>query len=134
MNLRNLFRVAGVFFLLGGVIWLLAPKAMPAAYGVNIDAYTAFFLQQLGAINVASAVLCFLVSGTAHSPARQAVVTFFLVEQVLAGIVSLLGTISGAVPSPGGWISVVFNLIFALAFGYFSFIKHEEITVPELQS
>ena len=134
MNLRNLFRVVGVLFLLFGVSWLLAPKAMPAAYGVEIDAYTAFFLQQLGAINVASAVLCFLVSGMAHSPARQAVVTFFFVEQVLAGIVSLYGVISGAVPSPAGWISVIFNLIFALAFGYFRFIRPEANVTPELQT
>jgi hypothetical protein len=134
MNLRNLFRVSGVLFLFFGVSWLVAPKAMPAAYGVDIDSYTAFFLQQLGAINVASAVLCFLVSGMTHSPARQAVVTFFFVEQVLAGIVSLLGALSGAVPSPGSWISVASNLVFALAFGYFRFIRPEGSVTPELQS
>lgn len=134
MNLRNLFRISGVLFFLVGVSWLLAPKAMPAAFGLDIDSYTAYFLQQLGAINVASAVLCFLVSGMSHSPARQAVVTFFFVEQVLAGIVSLLGAYSGAVPSPGGWISVASNLIFALAFGYFGFIRKEAAAAPELQS
>jgi hypothetical protein len=135
MSLRNLFRAVGVFFLIGGLIWLLAPKAMPAAYGVDIDNYTAFLFQQLGAINVATAVLCFLVSGMAISPARQAVVTFFFVEQVLAGIVSLLGALNGAVPSPAGWVSVAFNLIFVLAFGYFRFIRTEEPAVmPGLQS
>ncbi|MDX1416395.1 MAG: hypothetical protein R3293_19505 [Candidatus Promineifilaceae bacterium] len=134
MNLRNLFRVSGVLFLIFGVSWLVAPKAMPAAFGVDIDSYTAYLLQQLGAINVASAVLCFLVSGMAHSPARQAVVTFFLVEQVLAGIVSLLGVLGGAVPSPGGWISVVFNLILALAFGYCRFVRTEAGVATELQT
>jgi hypothetical protein len=62
-------------------------------------------------------------------------VTFFFVEQVLAGIVSLLGALNGAVPSPAGWVSVAFNLIFVLAFGYFRFIRTEEPAVmPGLQS
>jgi hypothetical protein len=134
MNLRNLFRVVGVLFLIMGASWLLAPKAMPAAYGLDIDNYTAFFLQQLGAINVASAVLCFLLSGMTNSPARQAVVTFFFVEQVLAGIISLLGALNGAVPSPGGWISVASNLVLALAFGYFRFVRTEAAVTPGLQS
>ena len=134
MNLRNLFRISSVLFLLVGLVWLVAPKAMPASYGLDIDSYTAYFLQQLGAINVATAVLCFLVSGMAHSPARQAVVTFFVVEQVLSGIVSLLAVLGGARSSPAGWISVAFNLVFALAFGYFRFVRPEPYAAPELQS
>lgn len=134
MNLRNLFRVIGVLFLFSGVSFLVVPKALPAAYGVDIDSYTAFFLQQLGAINVASAVLCFLVSGMAHSPARQAVVTFFFVEQLLGIIVNLLGVLGGAVPAPAGWIGVALSLILALAFGYFGFIRPESTVAPGLQS
>ena len=134
MNLRNLFRISSVLFLLVGLVWLVAPKAMPAAYGLDIDSYTAYFLQQLGAINVATAVLCFLVSGLAHSPARQAVVTFFVVEQVLSGIVSLIAVLGGALSSQAGWISVAFNLVFALAFGYFRFVRREATVTPRLQS
>ena len=134
MNLRNLFRVSAAFFGLFGLVWLVAPKAMPASYGLDIDTYAAYLLQQLGAINVASAVLCFLVSGLAHSPARRAVVTFFLVEQVLAGTVSLVAVLGGALPTPSGWIAVALNLLFALAFGYFRFIRAESYATPELQS
>lgn len=134
MNLRNLFRISSVLFLLVGLFWLVAPKAMPAAYGLDIDSYTAYFLQQLGAINVATAVLFFLVSGLAHSPARQAVVTFFVVEQVLSGIVSLIAVLGGALSSQAGWISVAFNLVFALAFGYFRFVRPEATVTPGLQS
>jgi hypothetical protein len=134
MNLRNLFRVSSVFFLVFGFVWLVAPKAMPASYGLDIDSYAAYLLQVLGAINVATAVLCFLVSGVAHSPARQAVVTFFVVEQVLSGIVSLLAVLGGVLSSPAGWMSVAFNLVFALAFGYFRFVRPEAYATPELQS
>lgn len=133
MNLRNLFRVCAVLFGIFGLVWLVAPKAMPASYGMEIDSYTAFYLQQLGAINVATAVLCFLVSGMAHSPARQAVVTFFVVEQVLSGIVSLIAVLGGVL-EVAGWFSVALNLVLALAFGYFRFVRQEAYVTPEVQS
>jgi len=46
---------------------------------------------------------------------------FFFLEQVLAGFVSLLGVLNCAVPAGVGWTAVVFNLVLALAFGYFGF-------------
>lgn len=134
MNLRNLFRISGALQLLIGLTWLVAPKVMPGAYGFDIDSYTAFFLQQLGAMNVATAILFFLVSGMAHSPARQAIVTFFLVEQLLSMVVTLLGMLNGALPATGGWISLLSSLVLALAFGYFRFVRPEAVLTPELQS
>ena len=133
MNLRNLFRVSAALFLIFGLIWLVAPKAMPASMGLNIDSYTAYYLQQLGAINVATAVLCFLVSGLDPSRARQAVVTFLFVEQVLSGIVSLLAVLGGVIPAGTGWFGVVLNFALALAFGYFRFVRPEESLTPEYQ-
>lgn len=133
MNLRNLFRVSGALFVIFGLVWLVAPKAMPAFYDQEIDSYAAYLFQQLGAINIATGVLCLLVSGMANSPARQAVVTFFVVEQVLSGIVSLIAVLGGVLDT-AGWISVALNLVFALAFGYFRFIRPEEVMTPELQS
>jgi hypothetical protein len=65
MNLRNLFRVISVLHLITGVVWLLAPRAMPTSYGMDIEAHAVFLYQQLGAINIAFAVLFFLVSGMA---------------------------------------------------------------------
>lgn len=133
MNLRNLFRVVSVFHLIGGLTWLLAPKAMPAAYGVDIDNYTAFLFQQLGAINVAFAVLFFLVSGMAHSPARQAVVTFAVVLQSLSTIAYIPSLLNGAIPGTG-WFGFALSLVMTLAFGYFRFIRPEASVTPGLQS
>lgn len=133
MNLRNLFRVCAVLFAIFGLVWLVAPKAMPASYGLDIDSYAAYLFQILGAINVATAVLCFLVSGMAHSPARQAVVTFFVVEQALSGIVSLIAVLGGVL-DVAGWFSVALNLALALAFGYFRFVRQEAYVTPELES
>lgn len=134
MNLRNLFRVSAAFGLIIGLTWLVAPKAMPASYGIDLDPYAAYYLQQLGVLNVAMAILFFLVSGMAHSPARQAVVTFFIINQVLSATVSLLAILRGDLPGSVGMTSVAFNLVFALAFGYFRFIRTEASVTPGLRS
>jgi hypothetical protein len=134
MNLRNLFRVSAVFGMIVGLTWLLAPEAMPASYGIDLDPYAAYYLQQLGTINIALGVLFFLVSGLAHSPARQAVVTFFFVQQVLSALVSLFAVFGDVLPGNVGWTAVVSNLVFALAFGYFRFVRSEAGLTPETQS
>ena len=133
MNLRNLFRLVAVMHMIVGLTWLLAPKAMPAAYGLDIDSYTAFLYQQLGAINIAMAVLFFLVSGVAPSPARQAVVTFVVVLQTLSAIAYIPALLNGALPGTG-WFGFALSLVMALAFGYFRFIRPEESVTPGLQS
>jgi hypothetical protein len=134
MNLRNLFRLFSVLHMLTGLVWMLAPKAMPASYGLDIDGYTAFLFQQLGAFNIAMAVLFFLVSGMAHSAARQAVVTFVVVLQVLSAIAYLPAIRSGALPAGATWFGVAFGLVAVLAFGYFGFIRPERSLSPGMQT
>ena len=134
MTLRNLFRVTAALNLIIGMIWLVAPKAMPASYGINLDAYAAYYLQQLGVLNISLAILLFLVSGMAQSPARQAVVTFYFVMQVLSGIVNLVAALSGALPANVAGTAFAFNLVLALAFGYFRFIRPEANMAPGLET
>jgi hypothetical protein len=134
MNLRNLFRVFAVLHLLTGLLWMVAPRAMPASYGLDIDAYTAFLFQQLGAFNIAMAVLFFLVSGMTHSAARQAVVTFVVVLQLLSAIAYVPALLSGALPAGLGWFGVAFSLVAVLAFGYFGFIRPEPSLSPGMQT
>jgi hypothetical protein len=123
MNLRNLFRLSAVLLILGGLGWLFVPQTATVA---ELDSYGLYVVQQLGASTVALAVLFFLVSGMAPSPARQTVVTTGFVHQLISGIVSLLAVLGGTIPSGAGWFGVVLNFVFALAFGYFRFIRPEE--------
>jgi hypothetical protein len=131
MNLKNLFRVTGVILLLGGLGWLFAPQA--ASSQGELEPYGLYIVQQLGATTVTFAVLLLLVSGMAHSPARQAAVTAVILHQLLSGIVNLLAVLGGAIPSGLGWFGVVFNLVFVLAFGYFRFVRPEASAAPEFQ-
>ena len=132
MNLRNLFRVAAVLLMLSGLAWLAAPQA--ASFEGDLDPYGLYILQQLGASTVALAVLFFLVSRRAHSPARQAAVITVILHQLLSGIVNLLAVLGGAIPNGAGWFGVAFNLLFVLAFGYFGFIRPKASVTPGLQS
>jgi hypothetical protein len=52
-------------------------------------------------------------------------VTIMIVQQVLSGIVNLLAVLGGAIPAGAGWFGVALNFVFALAFGYFRFIRPE---------
>ena len=122
MNLRNLFRVGAVISILSGLGYLFAPQA---ASVVDLDPYGLYFLQQIGASNIAIAVLLFLVSGMESSPARQAVVTAMIVQGFLEGILNLVAVLGGSIPSGAGWIGAVLNFMIALAFGYFRFIRPE---------
>ena len=134
MNLRNLFRVSAVILLISGLQTLLAPQATPDALGIESTPYTLFVVQILGTYNLSLAVLAFLVSGMAHSPARQAVMTSFILQQLLAGIINVVGVIGGVVPGAGGLPLAGLNFLFALAFAYFRFIRPEPDMTPGLQS
>jgi len=134
MNLRNLFRVSAVLLLITGLFWLLAPKATPDALGIESNPYALHLVQILGTYNISLAVLAFLVSGMAHSPARQAIVTFFILQELLVGIMNIVGVIGGVVPRAGGLPGIVLNFLFVLAFAYFRFIRPEESVTPGLQS
>jgi len=134
MNLRNLFRVSAVLTLITGLQTLLAPQATPDALGLETTPYALFVVQLLGTYNISLAVLAFLVSGMAHSPARQAIVTAFILQQLLAGIINVVAVIGGVVPGTGGLPVAGLNFLFALAFAYFRFIRPEKAMTPGLQS
>ena len=122
MNLRNLIRVSAVILMLAALGFLFAPQATSI---VDLDPFGLYAVQQLGASNLAIAVLLFLVSGMESLPARQAGATTVIVMQLASGIVHLLAVLGGVIPSGTGWFGVVFNLVFVLAFGYFRFVRLE---------
>jgi hypothetical protein len=122
MNLRNLFRVVAVIGILSGLAFLFAPQAVSV---VDLDPFGFYSVQQIGASNIAFAVLLFLVSGMESSPARQAAATAIMLQQLLSGILNLVAVLGGSIPSGAGWIGAVLNFMIALAFGYFRFIRPE---------
>ena len=123
MNLRNLFRVLAVILFLSGLGFLFAPQAATAA---DLSSFGLYAAQQLGAFNLAFGILLFLVSGMAPSPARQAVVSAVIVNQLVTGIVNLVAVLGGIIPDGLGWFGVGLSIVLVLAFGYFRFVRPEE--------
>jgi hypothetical protein len=60
-------------------------------------------------------------------------VTTVILQQLASGIVNLLAVLGGAIPAGAGWFGVVLSFVFALAFGYFRFIRPEANMTPEIQ-
>ena len=125
MNLKNLFRVSGALLLLSAILWMLSPASAPASLGMEVDATGTYYIQQLGATTFGFAFLMLLVSGMAPSPARQAVATAVVVFQAASAILNLLAVLGEIIPAGSGWFGVVLNLVFALVFAYFRFIRPE---------
>jgi len=108
--------------MLAALGFLFAPQATST---MDLDPYGLYAVQQIGASNLAIAVLLFLVSGMESLPARQAGATTVIVMQLASGIVHLLAVLGGSIPSGAGWFGVVVSLVFVLAFSYFRFIRPE---------
>ncbi len=120
MNLRNLFRVEcrHLCDITGLAFGYCAPGAMPLRSAVEIDPYGDYYLQQIGGFNISpSPYWLFLVSGMESSPARQAVVTAIIVQQLLSGIVNLLAVLGGvAYLALRGWFGVALNFVIRVGF------------------
>lgn len=129
MNLRNLFLVSALVLVIGGAGYLLVPETITASGGADLTPYGVYLTRLFGAANLAFGLLSFLVSGLAHSPARQAVVTTFFILHLLNLVLNVAAQLGGVANSMG-WVDVAVSLLFALAFGYFRFIRPEESAPP----
>jgi hypothetical protein len=67
MNVRNLFRVTAVLFLLAGLGWLLTPGSAAGMIGRDINPYEAYLVRALGANSVGFAVLAFLAADSGEN-------------------------------------------------------------------
>ena len=135
MNLKNLFRLTAVLFMLTGLLWLLMPETTVASYGPNnIDPFGVYLVQILGTFNISLAILAFMASRTTNSEARQGAVITIILQQVLSAVVNLLAVLGGVIPNGAGWFGVALNMVFVLAYGYFGFVRTKPTAAPELQT
>lgn len=132
MNLRNLLHVHGVMLVVIGVAVLMMPETRTAAAGADVTPYVTYNTRLSGSGAIAFGVLSYLVSGMAHSPTRQAVVTAFFILHSLSLTVNVVAQRSGVVNATG-WLNIGLGLLFTLAFGYFRFIRPEVSMTPGLR-
>jgi hypothetical protein len=122
MQLRNLLVLNAVLALSYGIGSVLVPATMLTLYGMTPTPSTNLIAQLFGAELIAVGLLCWFARNVSDSAAQRAIILAFLIANVIALIVSLLGTLSG-VTSAVGWTAVLIQLVLAVGYAYFQFIK-----------
>lgn len=117
IKLNVMLIIGAVYWILNGIIFLLAPLAL---VGIAIDASTPMFLvmamRSWGVANLALGLIAWLARNADASKARDAVVLGFTFFFVLQAPVSLYGYIT----DPGRLPHLIFAVIEALiAIGFF---------------
>ncbi len=121
MKLRNVFLLNTVVSLLFALGLLLMPAVLLDLFGLPNNAGTKLLGQLIGVELLLGGLITFFGKDTSDFKMRQSITLSNLVACVLGFIVSLGGTLSGAMNSLG-WVVVSLYLLLALGFGYFQFL------------
>ena len=111
-----------------GLLALLAPAELAAAFGVTLDDVGALQTRLLGAAYLGYAAIVWFAKDVRDSAAQRAIALGGVVSYAL----SLVLTIVGVVVGPAGtqaWLLVVLQAIFTTAWGYFAFVDRAEVAV-----
>lgn len=122
MKLSAVFTANSIVALLVGLGFTLVPATALTLYGISLSEPGLLVARLYGASVLGYAVLTWSARNTEESEARGAIVLALFVGFVIGFIVSLVGQLSGVVNALG-WSTVVIYLAFALAYGYFQFMK-----------
>lgn len=109
----------GLFFGLGMVLF---PAQILSLYGITPDHSHLVTGQMGGAAWLTFGVLAFSVRNAGRTAVLQAIIQAFFIGNIVGFAVSLLGQIGG-VANALGWTNVGLYLFYALAYGYFLFVK-----------
>ena len=122
MKLSNLLVINTLVCLIYGIILVLTPATMLSLHGVAQDPGERLMAQYFGSALIAIGLLTWFARNVADSEAQRAIILALLISDVIGVIVSVLGTVSGAMNAVG-WSAVGIYLLLALGFAYFQFVK-----------
>jgi len=125
MKLRNLFLLHSLIALLYSLGLLLIPPTMLFLYGLGSTAGDKLLAQFFGVQLLTSGLMTLLARDESASSARSAITLSIMISSAIGLIVSLGGTISGAMNALG-WSAVAIYGFFAIAFAYFQFFAPAE--------
>jgi hypothetical protein len=118
MRLGTLMLVKSVICLVFGGIFVLAPAALLAVYGVkNEDSSLIFMTRLYGAAFIVLGVLLWFARNDPGSDALRAIVLAVLVGDGVGFVVSLMGQLDN-VMNGLGWSVVALYLLLTVGFGY----------------
>jgi len=125
MKLRNVFMLNSVVSLLIALSLLLVPAVLLDLFGFPNNAGTKLLGQLIGVELLVGGLVTYYAKDSTDYNTRQGINLSNFVACVIGFIVSLGGTLSGAMNSMG-WVVAAIYLLLAAGFGYFQFLGPSE--------
>ena len=124
MKLKYLFTFNAIATIVFGVGSVLMPQTLMSLFGSTLNPAGALMMQYGGVWLIGLGLLAWFARNTDDSQARNAIILASLICYGIAFIVALIAQL-GAVLNAFGWGTVILNLVLALGYGYFQFVKPE---------
>jgi len=105
-----------------GLGFAVAPAQTLTLYGVTTDAVGLILGRFFGSAMLGYSILTWFARDVDDPHSRRAIVLALFLSSVLAAVVAIWGQLAGLFNS-FGWIGVIVFPLFAIAYGYFQFIK-----------
>ena len=119
MKLKHLFYIQTIVFL-NAIGFLFAPAALLGRTGIVSNPELNLAFQNTGGLLLFLGLVAFFAARAEDSPLRRNIrLAFFIAHSVLFAVYAFNHTNGGPTFGPILWV----HLVFALAYGYFQFIK-----------
>lgn len=122
MKLKTLFVFNAIATILFGIGSVLAPNMLVNLFGSELNPAGALMMQYGGVWLIGIGLLAWFARNSADSDARRAIVLAYLICYSIAFIVALFAQLNNVL-NAFGWGTVALNLVLALGYGYFQFVK-----------
>ncbi len=122
MQLRHIFIVNAFIALFLGVTSTIFPEFVYRLYGVIPDAAAIWIARCMGGAMLAFFTLMWYGSRSMSAEARRAIAFALLIQDVIAGIASILFQLSGRL-NTFGWATIGVYFAFALLYVWFLYFR-----------
>ncbi len=122
MKLKTLFIFNAIATILFGIGSVLFPQPLVNLFGSTLNPAGALMMQYGGVWLIGIGLLAWFARDSAPSEARKAIVLAFLICYSIAFVVALIAQLNNVL-NVFGWGTVVLNLVLAIGYGYFQFVK-----------
>ena len=122
MKIKTLFVFNAIATILFGTGSVLAPHTLVNLFGSALNPAGALMMQYGGVWLIGIGLLAWFARDSTESDAQKAIVLAFLICYSLAFVVALIAQLNNVL-NAFGWGTVALNLVLALGYGYFQFLK-----------
>ena len=118
MKLKTLFIITAVLFIINAPIALITPGTQLSLYGISTGPGENYMAQWAGLGSITVALIAWFARNHTKSEVRQSIVLTLLIYFILGFVISVIGTLSGAMNAIG-WSLVIIYFLFTLGYAYF---------------